>query len=722
MSLKIANKKGTFHLPADFTLEIEDTSPIYSNEGSQSTTATFPPTPGNFRLISHAHRLDASRKPLADDDQCLITDGYTTRIGSMNITEVSTQDGITANIGFDESEVYRLWDAVKLRSLELPVYAPEGGLPELVTYLEDILNERRTDTPLHVFNICVSNPVIEKDSKKTAYPEELNIYTRNQGLHLVSYSHKETFCLDNEPVEVTLPEGYGLTAFLKVSYILDTLFTAYGYTLIENPIATHPQLSRLVVLNNSADCCVKGVLNYADLMPDCTINEFFQALYCRFGLVYFIDGNSRTVRLKFIRDIINSAPRHTINNLRQSPLSVSYQEAQQLRLSAATNINDPEGLYNASPAAETFDDFLKPYNYVLSYYGGYLIYSLSRGVFILNGPYYKDRVKVASSDFFAWDRGSDCAYLDISSVDESLPVKSCYEGNLGSYYRPMYLFGKIHRYTCINSSTVELSENLDASTPLCFCFAMPEQDVVPYGSPRCLFGNNNPVTDKQGNKFDISLTFVGEYGLFNRFWRDYDAILRHANHLVEDDFTLTHREHADIDIASPVSIEGQPLLIESKQYTLPAMPRSKITLRMRTLRLLEPYDLDQEQNVPIVKQLYKWVFFDNKTTVVNAATKALVSEWMENIRKLPGHIWDKTFMKNESDNTPDKVPYTVPTQEEYESGKQIYIQRVSYSFDLYYRYKVWETNPLGGQSLATYEGGGTHFDVQYDLYLRADLL
>ncbi|MCS2957605.1 hypothetical protein NXX53_11625 [Bacteroides salyersiae] len=241
MSLKISNSKGIFNLPPDFTLEIEDNSPVYSSEGSQSTTATFPPTPQNFRLISHAHRPDTSIKPLADDDRCLITDGYTTRIGSMNITDTSTSKGITANIGFDESEAYRIWNAINLRSLKLPVYTPEGGLPELITWLEDILKERITDTPFYVFTVCTSNATLENDNIKTSYPEYLNQYYWKQGLHLFSEERIETFCIGNEPVTVTVPAGYGITAFLKVSYILEAIFSTYGYTIAENPFVTHHQ-------------------------------------------------------------------------------------------------------------------------------------------------------------------------------------------------------------------------------------------------------------------------------------------------------------------------------------------------------------------------------------------------------------------------------------------------------------------------------------------------
>ena len=725
MSLKISNSKGTFNLPLDFTLEIKDNSPVYSSEGSQSTTATFPPTPNNFRLISHAHRLDATTKPLADDDRCLITDGYTTRAGSMNVTDASTAIGITANIGFDESEAYRIWNAINLRSLKLPVYAPEGGLPELVTYLEDILNERLTDTPLHVFTICTSNPVIENDNVKISYPEYLNIYTWNEGLHLFSRGREETFCIDNQPVTVTVPEGYGLTAFLKVSYILEAIFSAYGYTVVENPFVTHHQLSRLVVLNNSADCCVKGTLDYADLMPDCTINEFLQALYCRFGLVYFIDGYSRTVRLKFIRDIISATPRHDLTDLRQEPPVVSYQASRQLRLSAATNIIDPAGEYTAAPTADTLDKLLKPYNYIVSPSGkpGYVIYDSALGQYRLDEPCSKDGVKLLSSDFFPWDRASDCGYLDISSVDECLPQKLVHGYPLDNYYVPMYLLGKVHRYTSISSSTVELSENLDTSTPLCFCFSIPRQPdvMVPYGSARCIGWDGKPVVDAQKREYDISLTFVGENGLFQKFWRGYDAILRHSGHVVEGTFSFTRRDYRDLDMSIPVSFGGQPLLPESSRYTLPASRYASVSLRLRTLRLLQPYDLDKEQNVPIVPQRYKWVFFDNKDAVVTAATRSQVDHWRREVEDSSGEFLGPVF-KNTSDNAPDKVIYTVPSQQEYESGKQILVQKVDYSFDLYYQVGIWLTDSGDRPVYKVIEDGGVHFDVQYDLKVRAALL
>ncbi|MCS2957602.1 hypothetical protein NXX53_11610 [Bacteroides salyersiae] len=65
---------------------------------------------------------------------------------------------------------------------------------------------------------------------------------------------------------------------------------------------------------------------------------------------------------------------------------------------------------------------------------------------------------------------------------------------------------------------------------------------------------------------------------------------------------------------------------------------------------------------------------------------------------------------------PTRCPIPYHQKAEYESGKQIYIQKVNYGFDLYYRFKSWSNNPVTGQPIyEIIEDGGVHYDVQYDL-------
>lgn len=66
-----------------------------------------------------------------------------------------------------------------------------------------------------------------------------------------------------------------------------------------------------------------GILNYADLMPDCTIEDFLNALYVRFGLVYNVSSDTKTATLRLIRDIMEDEPAVDLSrNLTAEPLSI----------------------------------------------------------------------------------------------------------------------------------------------------------------------------------------------------------------------------------------------------------------------------------------------------------------------------------------------------------------------------------------------------------------
>ena len=102
---------------------------------------------------------------------------------------------------------------------------------------------------------------------------------------------------------------------------------------------------------------------------------------------------------------------------------INFEEPQQLKLSASTNVKGPTNESSAAPAAESLDKFLKPYNYIVTTkVGGYLVYKPQYAA------YYKtdnvtQQTEFVSSEFFPWDRGADMAYKEISSVDEFLPSK-----------------------------------------------------------------------------------------------------------------------------------------------------------------------------------------------------------------------------------------------------------------------------------------------------------
>ena len=51
--IKILIKGEALDLPEGFSMAVEDTNPIFNDQGSQSIPATVPPTRRNNRLTSH---------------------------------------------------------------------------------------------------------------------------------------------------------------------------------------------------------------------------------------------------------------------------------------------------------------------------------------------------------------------------------------------------------------------------------------------------------------------------------------------------------------------------------------------------------------------------------------------------------------------------------------------------------------------------------------------
>lgn len=346
-------------LPVGFSIEIEDSNPIYNDRGSQSIPATVPATRRNCRLLAAPHRIDTGTDPNFPERKAEVIEGPYTRSGVMNITEAGKKEGITFNVGFDNSTAYAKWQAKKLGELDnLPTYSPaeqQGGYP-IDWLLDDLYSNYQTANPqtsdFAVFPVAVNNESTGTDTDKRVYWEVLNVV----GDHGLAQPGKVKRLIDGEITDVTVPEGYMVTPFLRVWRVLELIFEDIGVSIVENPFKTNIELARLVVLNNAADSVCRAEIKYSDLMPDNTVEEFLNALWVRFGFVYNIDNNTGTVRLELLRDIINGRGLRDITALATGPEKITYEARQYIKLSANTSI---EG---AAPSHERFEDFAKGLN------------------------------------------------------------------------------------------------------------------------------------------------------------------------------------------------------------------------------------------------------------------------------------------------------------------------------------------------------------------------
>ena len=611
--LKIKTHKGYVDFYGGFSVQIDEKSPIMNDQGSQSVPVTIPYTNNNALITGFAHRIDASEKPMHQKETCTVLDGVYKRAGKINIVSAGRNNGITLNIGFDNSEAYSAWKAKKLRSITLPTLG-NGNVEELCTLLTRVLNGYPAD--FSIFQIVTSNPSRATNNVTTYYPQYLNyIYTDsaspvlgNTPYQLRYRERKEIFLINDTPKEITLPLGYGVTAFVYVWRVLELIFSEFGYTISQNPFKENKELARLVILNNTADSCVTGYLSYTDLMPDCTIDDFLNSLYVRFGLVYHTSSDTKTATLRLLVDILNSRPSISLTRfLSDSPLT-TYEPPQQLKLSAKTSFS------GSAPSLERFEDYMKENKNLVvriirfnpNIQVGWINYEETTGRWFKWDIENKE-LTYSSSSFFNWDRQTNSVQVnELSSDDECLPMDFAPNNILC----PQYLADYVHRYTYIkSSSSTDTTDSEKEETPLSFAFAFvtPANSYYTFGSVLPISPEGGNVVLKDGSKHLISLLFQFTDGLFANFWKQYDAILRHSFNRVETKISIPVHQLMSLDVLSPISISGQPVLLDSYSYSLPASNLVTVDFTCRTLHLLKPYNLAKEQEILVFgKTVWVW--------------------------------------------------------------------------------------------------------------------
>lgn len=639
--IEIQTNGQTLDLPDNFSIDIEDSNPIFNDRGSQSIPATVPASRRNIKILDFPTRLETGVEPNNPERVATVFNGPYHRRGTMNITSAGKEDGITFNIGFDNSTAYAKWQEMKLNELtNLPTYTPQeqqGGYP-IEWLLDELYWLYRYSRPkiddLAVFPLAVNLETNTGNDTEKEFWEVLNIV----GTHGLSQPGTVKRLLDGEITNTSIPEGYCVSPFVRVWRVLELVFENMDLSIEGNPFKEDIELARLVVLNNAADSVCRASIRYADLMPDCTVEEFLGALWARFGLVYNINFDRQTVKLALIRDIIKGSTQEVIDNYSAGLPLITYETPQYVKLSAKTSI---EG---AEPSTERFEDFVKGLNVEGVHLGsnvsqwqftgtqedpkwdgdtrddwdGGAMWAASRaGVEtgeskdtmlareFITGMWYRldssnGKIRQNSSSFFNWDpKTPGLEPLELSSVDEFVPVRRVSNigtgtGNPFNDYCPTYLFGARHYHSYIKGSD---AGDTGDTTPLAFIFAYTKDNKT--------FGRINPegedgqkITLDDGTSPSISLLFQFQDGLFAKFWAGYDEILRHGSRLVEVDIVYNKISLNFLDMLTPVVFNSVRCLIDKLNYSLPSGSSVPVSLTLRTIQTHGVYDIEKEQNVP----------------------------------------------------------------------------------------------------------------------------
>jgi len=648
--IKIRKTDGgdVFDLPPDYVIEAEKNNPMFSNKGSQTVPVNFPTTDKNNRLLNFPFRIDRSERQEGTIG-VIVETGSVQQKGLLSVNSASNKI-ISANIGYDESAMYSVMKDMQLRDMPIlndPKFLINFGgnntnakVDSMLAHLTAVMKQE-TEADYYIFPVIVkkedyTTDVINSDGTTTtdvnktyleiinevdAQITDINNLPNGKIAELKALQNRIITRYENsQEIQLSAPKGYGVSPFLKTYRILEIIFENFGFTIADNPFKEHRQLKKLVEFNNTIDAVLTGNLNYKDLMPDCSIQEFLDALYAKFGMQWYADSNSKTIRIRLLKDIVNPLDESgsvDLNHMKTEEPAIAFSSPKQLRLKMNRQLDD------AAVPFDTMEEFLDRFENQFTDAGIVWPNNITQIFRTLDSTYQILNLFTStlspevnkSSDFFDWDKKTENVdYEDVEMKDMCLPLY-LYGYSL-SMQMLLYLVGFKHQYSdvFIGSSKQEIAGD---QAKIAFAFAW---GLLANNRGSTLFrsffasqfnrdNDGNFMNDAQGIKYDISLTCNREDGLYNRFWKEYDAFIRHSNQQLTCNLHVSEGDFISFKMDDKMFINNQPVIAEQIKYKFNDLHDQISESKFRTLRLFKPFNLETEQKISkYVPQKYYWAW------------------------------------------------------------------------------------------------------------------
>lgn len=406
----------------------------------------------------------------------------------------------------------------------------------------------------------------------------------------------------------------------------------------------------MVFINNTIDSLVNGTILLAHLVPDCMANTILDVYRKKFCCEFIPDEVARTVRIELFNDIMDSKPTVDLTPYLKSYPELSFSEYQQLKLSSETVITEgdtydstyeleakyPEAWYKEADgsycrtgyADSTIEERLSDGN--IPYYAG--------------GPLKAYEVKVPDCAFCI----SYLAFPDIPNADRG-KMKA---GETAPYIGD----GRTLNSTIDGVPAESVAEDSAASDEDVVANNPDQKPILAFVqySSNYAIGTNHDVLGKWG----YSLLYNGPTGIFEKFYRKFDNLLRNSLHKVSADLLLPNSLKNSLQVHHKVTLQGVELLFNIFKYTIGGKSEP-VTSELMTTSLYEPLSIAKAESERMVRNTeYKWM-------IVSSTTEVSESEYIA-----AGY----TIGEGESDmrNTISAIYPLPPTKAIYDAGGTYY--------------------------------------------------
>ena len=375
--MKIITQTGyVFDLPEDFDAGFSRYNSILSDTGDQTLPMTLPATDETKKYFSYSHRIDNWFKPVIDHE-VIVSDGVISKRATLSLNSLDFSEGIPCTIYFGNGDFYSRIDKKKLSSLNWDtVKHPDYDNVNIDfrrQYLIDLCKECQKDpaysdrygvVPALTTTEYTIRAGVINDDHTTYSTEDISglfimngpeRFRQNDGNILPRFSNMEGSYSDQTYVQngnaIEIKKGYGLSPFLKLSYILEVLFSTYGYTVDMSDyinfwtpkLPSDPLFWKKIVLGNPvADAIYGGKLEEKQLVPNVYIADFLLEVSKLLAGKFVIDEVNKIAVFKMYQSVIVETPSGSIDQYASSNEKMEIPSFKTIVLSDGTETDDEE--------------------------------------------------------------------------------------------------------------------------------------------------------------------------------------------------------------------------------------------------------------------------------------------------------------------------------------------------------------------------------------------
>lgn len=642
--MRITNlEKGEdYNLSPDTQIQVERTNPFFNDYGEQTTPMELPTSERNRRILGFPDTF--GRRVKMSPVDVAIQDGEYFSQCRQVVLSAQYKGNISTSFYINDGSFYSRIQNVKLKDIFKDEYIPgvntvQQGI-DFCRKLRDNTNEQYGIFPLLLtddsgldsgFNYKFLNAYGKEEALKS---KNVWKWVSGKGYQLITITTLSAFHPDLsgegcdfynavqrteyvDDVPITLAPGYYISPFIRANYLLKRIFSYFGYELHENFFTRTEPFTKMVVVNNVMDVLVNGRIKVADLVPDVTCADFIAVFRKKFCCEFSSDEGKRTADIIFLSDALASSPTEDLTRCVTEEPVISYKaekDYQRITLTPEDKVDtdlsdsydDLNSMYKSNPGA--YFDPVDGAFYKQGFSGDYEVIT---------------KIGEASQDY---NTGEDLEAKEIK-IPELIPEfrQLTHQGtadevdvtsNIGSF---LY----IGNYISLNSKMVVAGEDKETATEsaskqktiLAFNYLShghPEGTISAYD----IFAVNNILAHKHLRIFDYALYYHGTYGIFEKFYRDYDLLLRNSLHEMKVKLLLSQSQKQNLPASAKIVIRGVSFFFNKLKFTLGGK-NEPVESELRTISLMEPTVSAPSINdqLPVMNAKYKWVGHQLQTEV-----------------------------------------------------------------------------------------------------------